>query len=63
MKNVRTLNMVFNKNPTGYTTPRAIIPKSITDDMGINQNEREFTLEYDPYKKIIIITKTTAKEG
>lgn len=49
--------MVFNKNSDGYTTPRAILPKSIINDMGINQNEREFSLQYNPKNKTIIIKK------
>lgn len=49
--------MVFNKNSNGHLTPRAILPKSIVDDMGITQHEREFSLEYNPKNKTIIIKK------
>lgn len=52
--------MVFNKNSDGYATPRAILPKSIINDMGINQEERDFSLQYNPKNKTIIIKK---KEG
>ncbi|MGL6100268.1 MAG: hypothetical protein ACRC0G_11675 [Fusobacteriaceae bacterium] len=49
--------MVFSKNTKGYTTPRAIIPKTITNEMGITEVERDYKLKYDKKKKIIIISK------
>lgn len=58
IKQSRTLKMVFNKNSDGYVTPRAVLPKSIINDMGINQEEREFSLQYNPKNKTLVIKKT-----
>ena len=61
MEKIRELRMVFNKSSSGYSTPRAIIPKTIVSDMGISPTERNYILEYDSKKKMIIIKKQKEK--
>lgn len=53
----RILKISFGKTGTGYINTKLSIPKTILDDMGVSQEEREVELEYSQDKKEIIIRK------
>ena len=53
----RTLKVSYGKSGAGYVNPKLSIPKTILDDMGVSQKEREVELEYNQDKKEIIIRK------
>ena len=53
----RTLKASYGKSGAGYVNTKLSIPKTILDDMGVSQKEREVELEYNQDKKEIIIRK------
>ena len=55
--NKRILKVTYGKSGAGYINTKLSIPKTILDNMGISQEEREVELEYIQEKKEIIIRK------
>ncbi|KXB63305.1 hypothetical protein HMPREF3180_01565 [Leptotrichia wadei] len=53
----RTLKVSYGKSGAGYLNTKLSIPKTILEDMGVSQEEREVELEYNQDKKEIIIRK------
>ena len=53
----RTLKVSYGKSGAGYLNTKLSIPKTILEDMGVSQEEREVELEYSQDKKEIIIRK------
>lgn len=53
----RTLKVSYGKSGAWYVNTKLSIPKTILDDMGVSQKEREVELEYNQDKKEIIIRK------
>lgn len=53
----RILKVSYGKSGAGYVNTKLSIPKTILDDMGVSQEEREVELEYIEEKKEIIIRK------
>ena len=41
----RTLKVSYGKSGAGYVNTKLSIPKTILDDMGVSQEEREVELE------------------
>lgn len=57
MKEIRTMNLIFNKDGHGSTTTKISVPKKWADDMGFGVENREAELSYDFEKKEITIKK------
>lgn len=57
MKEIRTINLIFNRDGHGSTTTKISVPKKWADDMGFSVEGREAELSYDSEKKEITIKK------
>lgn len=53
----RRLKVIFSKDGRGSTNTKITLPVSWVKDMGLSQENREVTVEYDEKNKQIIIKK------
>ena len=53
MKEIRKANIIFNKNGRGATTTRITLPVGWVKELGLNENDRQATIELNKNKIII----------
>ena len=57
LKEERSATLIVNQSGRGSSTFRATLPATWVRKMGLNENERDLTLEFDEIEKTIKIKK------